>query len=238
MDCQVSAKTSSHFHRCFQKLSSCLIFGRLTENDIVNVSPKPGIVADVKRARILRVRQNGFDVMYHDFEKELVDIERIHQPVKLPWRPEDLRENFIVLRRRLGRSENYIEKDLRVRWRLLNIILFFLTQRGEWRPGHGEETMHMWYDAFDMRDDHEMETIFPQDAVPPQLNFQDLTEDDLVTELRFATFQDWLMEGKFQCEGAQALLHLWMHDLRGQDSDTLRDLFDQLFQKVRGNYFW
>ena len=53
----------------------------------------------------------------------------------------------------------------------------------------------MYYDAFDMRDDHELETIFSEDAVPTQLNFQDLNEDDIVTELPFPLFQDWIVEG-------------------------------------------
>ena len=57
--------------------------------------------------------------------------------------------------------------------------------------------MHMYYDAFDMRDDHDIDVIFPEDAVPTQLNFQDLHEEDNVTEFPFILFQDWLVEGKF-----------------------------------------
>jgi hypothetical protein len=153
--------------------------------------------------------------------------------VQLPWRPEDLLENFIVLRRRIGRTEQHFEKDLRVRRNMLKRILLFLTQRGNWRPGHGEETMHMYYDAFDMRDEHDIDLIFPEDAVPTQLNFKDLHEDDHVTEFRFSLFQDWLVEGKLNCDVAQALLHTWIHDMRGSDSDTLRDYFDQLFDDYK-----
>ena len=42
----------------------------------------------------------------------------------------------------------------------------------------------MYYDGFDMRDEHEIDSIFSEDAVPTQLNFQDFShEDDMVTEL-------------------------------------------------------
>ena len=201
----------------------------LSENDVVNVEPPPGTVGDVKRARIMTVQPSGFDVKYRDYSIEFVKLERIRQRVQLPWRPEDLREHFIVLRRRIGRTEQHLEKDLRVRRKLLKRILLFLTKRGNWRPGHGEETLHMYYDAFDLREDHEIETIFPEDGVPLLLNFQDLREDDFITEISFTQFEDWLIEGKFNCDVAQAMLHTWMHDMQGSTNETLRDFFDQLF---------
>ena len=200
----------------------------LSANDVVNVQPASGSNADVKRARIVSVQNHGFHVEYSDLSRGYVEMERIQQRVKLPWRPEDLRENFIVLRRRIGRSEEHLEKDLRVRRGLLQRILLFLTQRSCWRPGNGEETLHLYYDAFDMRDTHEMQELFPEDAVPTQLNFQNLREEDTLHELRFHTFQDWLVEGKFNCDVAQAMLHTWIHDMRGSDSDTLRDFYDGL----------
>ena len=86
-------------------------------------------------------------MQYSNNYKEFVTFDRIRQRVLLPWKPEDLRENFIVLRRRIGRTEQYLEKDLRVRRNLLRTILLFLTKRGNWRPGHGEETLHMWCEA-------------------------------------------------------------------------------------------
>ena len=123
----------------------------LSPNDIVNVEPAPGVLGNAKRARIAAVQHDGFDVKYADGASEFVTLDRIRQRVQLPCRPEDLRENFIVLRRRIGRTEQHLEKDLRVRRNMLKRILVFLTQRGNWRPGHGEETLHMYYDAFDMR---------------------------------------------------------------------------------------
>ena len=205
----------------------------LSPNDVVNVEPVPGVLGHASRARIISVQHDGFRVEYGDGSFEFVTVDRIRQRVQLPWRPEDLRENFIVLRRRIGRTEQHLEKDLRVRRNMLKRILLFLTQRGNWRPGHGEETMHMYYDAFDMRDEHDIDVIFPEDAVPTQLNFQDLHEEDNVTEFPFTLFQDWLVEGKFNCDVAQAMLHTWIHDLRGNDSDTLRDFFDQLFEDYK-----
>ena len=161
MVCHVFEKNIIAFPQELSEAKQLLNFWTtLQENDVVNVSPKAGSIGDMKRGRILHVRNNGFDVMYHDFQQEFVEVERIQQRVKLPWRPEDLREHFIVLRRRLGRSEHYLEEDLRVRRNLLTRILKSLTLRGEWRPCHGEETMHTNYDAFDIRDAHEMETIF------------------------------------------------------------------------------
>ena len=69
MDCQVFAKHIIAFPQELSEAKQLLNFWTiLIENDIVNVSPKPGIVADVKRGRILHVRHHGFDVMYHDLE--------------------------------------------------------------------------------------------------------------------------------------------------------------------------
>ena len=58
----------------------------------------------------MNVQNDGFDVKYHDGVSEYVTLERIQQRVQLPWRPEDLRENFIVSRRRIGRTEEHFEK--------------------------------------------------------------------------------------------------------------------------------
>lgn len=204
----------------------------ISPSDIVNVEPRSRFLGNAVRARVVAVRPDGFDVQYATGTSEFVKLERIRQRVHLPWRPEDLRDHFIVLRRRIGRTEQHFKEDLRVRRNLLKRILIFLTQRGDWRPGHGGETLHMYYDAFDMRDEHEIESIFPEDAVPTQLNFQDLHEDYIVTELRFALFQDWLVEGKFNCDVAQALLHTWIHDMRGSDNDTLRDFFRSALRRL------
>ena len=88
----------------------------------------------------------------------------------------------------------------------------------------------MYDDAFDMRDDHHIDSIFSEDALPTQLKSQYLHEDDHVTEFRLGLFQDWLVEGKLNCDVAHAMLYTWIHDMHGSDSDTLRDFFDQLFE--------
>ena len=47
----------------------------------------------------------GFDIQYAIGTSELVKLERIRQRVQLPWRPADIQDHFIVLRRRIGRKE-------------------------------------------------------------------------------------------------------------------------------------
>ncbi len=153
-----------------------------------------------------------------------------------PWKPQDLRDHFIVLRRHNARREDYVE-DLRVRRNLLRQLLELLTEEGDWRPGHGTEPLHMYYTDFGLRPKHELEEIFDFDAVPAGLNFQDLDESDWLTELSSSVFQEWLTEGRHNCDVAQALLHTWTHHLQGSASDTLKDFFDQLFQEYAGTRF-
>ena len=85
-------------------------------------------------------------------------------------------------------------EDLRVRREMLRRILLLLTQRGEWRPGHGEEALHLFYGDVDVRAEHEFEEVYPQDEVPATLNFRDLQDTELVHELDVRTFEEWLSE--------------------------------------------
>ena len=208
----------------------------LSENDIVNVHPLDNSDHKVRQARILSVQNHGFKVEYGDDRtEEYVAMERVQQRVKLPWLPVDLRENLIVLRRRIGNSDQF-DEDLRVRRNMLREILLLLTQRGCWRPGHDVETLHIYYDAFDMRTDHEFEELFPEDAVPSQLNFQDLHDEDTLSKVSFNNFQDWLVEGKFNCDIAQGMLHVWMNDFKSSSSDTLRDFYDSLMDEYKEEF--
>ena len=95
----------------------------------------------------------------------------------------------------------------------------------------------MYYTDFDLRPEHELEEIFDFDAVPAVLNFQDLDESDWLTESPSSVFQEWLTEGRHNCDVAQALLHTWTHHLQGSASDTLKDFFDQLFQEYAETRF-
>ena len=200
-------------------------------NDIVNVLPADGAVGaaarDIVRARVVALQDGGFLVELRA-SRVFVPFQRVRQRVVLPWTPQDLRDNFIVLRRRNARRDEYVE-DLRVRRNLLRKILQLLTQTGFWRPGHGKEPLHMYYTDFDLRPEHEVQDIFPEeDGVPAGLNFQDLDDAEWLTEFSPSVFQEWLTEGRHNCDVAQALLHAWTHTMQGSASDTLCDLFDQL----------
>ena len=154
----------------------------LRPGDVVNVEFSVGDTFVVERCRVVGVLPVGFLVERADGQRKEVKMEDVKQRVVLPWKPEDLRDNFIVLRRRNARKEDYVE-DLRVRRDLLRRILLLLTRKGEWRPGHGREALHLFYDEVDLRADHEIEDVFPEDEVPATLNFRDLGEQDLVHEL-------------------------------------------------------
>ena len=200
--------------------------------DLVNVHPAAGSSPGslVLRARVLALQPKGFDVALPDGSQEFVEYARVRQRVRLPWKPQDLHDNFIVLRRRNARREEYVE-DLRVRRNLLRRILKLLTTERDWRKGHGVEPLHMYYVDFDIRSEHELEDIFPMDDVPSALHFRDLDESDYVTELTRNVFQDWLTEGRHNCDVAQALLHTWTHYLQGSANDTLHDFFEQLLEE-------
>ena len=90
------------------------------------------------------------------------------------------------------------------------------------------EALHLFYDGVDLRADHEIEEVFAQDEVPAGLHFRDLEETELVHELDLRTFEEWLAEGRHNCDIAQAVLHAWTSTLRGSQDDTLHDLFSTL----------
>ena len=71
-----------------------------------------------------------------DTEKRIVELKDIEQRVQVPWAPRDLADNFIVFRRRLGRTDEYIEyiEDLRVRRNFVRRILDLLMEPGFYRP--------------------------------------------------------------------------------------------------------
>ena len=90
----------------------------LVPNDVVNVAPADdaadAAAQGVVRARVVALRAAGVLVEHVDATREHVNFARVRQRVRLPRKPEDLRDNFIVLRRRNARREDYVE-DLRVR---------------------------------------------------------------------------------------------------------------------------
>ena len=108
-----------------------------------------------------------------DAEKRIVEVKDIEQRVQVPWKPRDLADNFIVFRRRLGRTEEYIE-DLRVRRNFVRRILDLLMEPGFYRPDQGEQCRHMYYSTCD-RVESNIEEL-PDDGMPPDLHFRDIDE--------------------------------------------------------------
>ena len=125
-------------------------FSSLGENDIVNVrlrsndveteekNEEEDALLPLRRARVLQLLPEGVQVQLDDgeetdAEKRIVELKDIEQRVQVPWKPRDLADNFIVFRRRLGRTEEYIE-DLRVRRNFVRRILDLLMEPGFYRP--------------------------------------------------------------------------------------------------------
>ena len=86
-----------------------------------------------------------------------------------------------------------------------------------------------------VRAEHEFEEVYPQDEVPATLNFQDLQDTELVHELDVRTFEEWLSEGRHNCDIAQALLHVWTSTMRGSHDDTLHDFFTRCWKSSRSS---
>ena len=97
-------------------------------------------------------------------------------------------------------------------------ILEILTKLGDWRPDRCCEPLRMFYTDFDIMPDHEFEEVLPLDGVPAGLNFQSVDDPDHTTLVTRMEFQDWLTEGRQNCDMAQALLSFWVHTMRGNES--------------------
>ena len=79
--------------------------------------------------------------------------------------------------------------------------------------------------------DEEYMQNFPEDDVPTNLNIQDLSAADWPAAFTAESFQDWLCEGRSNCEVAEALLHTWTHHLQ-TDQDCIADFFTGLLAEV------
>ncbi len=81
--------------------------------------------------------------------------------------------------------------------------------------------------------DEELAEYLPDDGIPEGLNIQDVDTEDWATEFTAEAFQDWLYEGRHNCDVAQALLHAWTHNnLRSSDNDTIYDFFHGLLHEL------
>ena len=118
--------------------------------------------------------------------------------------------------------------DLRVRRGLVARILALLTAKGVHREGRGVEARHMYYSNFDVLSPRELEELLPEDAVPEELNFQDIDEELPAVGLSRSMFVDWLVEGRQDCDVARALGQLWVRELRGGANESAEDYFQGL----------
>ena len=121
-------------------------------------------------------------VLHHDVESRM----------RLPWKPVDLQHSLIVLRRRRGASDEYVE-DLRVRRNFVVALLRCLTRLGNWRPNRGEEPMHAYYREFDWLPEEEIQEVLPEDGMPPGLVIHDLAHEEEAPGLSRHVFQEWLL---------------------------------------------
>ena len=198
------------------------------ENDVVNVALSGG-EADLVRARVLEVRPDGFRVeIAGNAEPIVVSPSEVRNRLRLPWRPKDLEHALIVMRRRSGRNNEFVE-DLRVRRPFVVALLRALSKRGPWREHRGIEPMHMYYTEFDWLPDTEIEAVLPEDGLPETLVVQDFDDVHMPAGLTRAAFQDWLHEGRHDCDAAKMMLRYWVQVSRGSCQDTYADFFDQLY---------
>ena len=169
---------------CFpQDLLELKQFNRFLSNvqihDIVNVTIKHPETDELHHHRA-RVRELTADGLLVDVDGEdsplSVPFQHVTQRLKLPWKPVDLHDYFIVFRRRNGEKNEYLE-DLRVRRHFITGILKLLTLQGTWRPHQGEEPLNKWYTGFDWLSDIDIEETFPEDDIPTGIHFESLDED-------------------------------------------------------------
>ena len=73
----------------------------------------------------------------------------------------------------------------------------------------------MYYTEFDWLDEEELATVLPEDGVPESLHIEDLDDEPHVSGMTKQEFQDWIWEGRHDCEVAQAMLRMWLGVLRG-----------------------
>ena len=219
------------FPQELNELKEMLAFmSNLSVNDSVNVriALQPEEPATLRRARIREIHASTFLVeLGDDGSFHTVQCTDIEQRLKLPWKPQLLRDHLIILRRKNANRDDYTE-DLRVRRAVIKRLLQLLTTVAEWRPHCGPEPLHAYYTDFDFMSDAELEEIFPEDDVPEGLHMQDLDPENIQTELSAQDFEDWLSEGMHNCDVAQALMHHWLQTLHSTDQDCLPDFFQQL----------
>ena len=176
---------------------------------------------DVVRARVVAIQRNGILVQVHgETQNRLIDRSAVQARVTLPWKPRDLSHALIVLRRRNRLTDEYID-DLKVRKNFVMELLRCLSELGNWRANCGREPMHKYYTGFDWLDQDTIDELLPDSGIPETLKIEDLDDDALESGFTRAEFQDWLWEGRHDCDVAFAVLRLWTSTLRGNGNATL-----------------
>ena len=118
----------------------------LEVGDIVNVA-RGESRGPPHRARVLELGGANVYVQFSTGESSWVDLSSIHQRIRLPWKPSDLRNQLLIFRRRDTLKDCYIA-DLRVRRNLVCRLLTLLTLPGTWRTDRGVEPLHLYYLLF------------------------------------------------------------------------------------------
>ena len=122
-----------------------------------------------------------------------------------------------------AQRDDYVE-DFRVRRGVIKRLLEYVIQRRHWRTHYEEEHSHSYYVDFDFMSDDELAEVLPEDDVPQGLNMQELDPEHARTDLSGEEFEDWLYEGRHNCDVAQALFHAWSQPhLRATDQDCFND---------------
>ena len=80
----------------------------------------------------------------------------------------------------------------------------------------------------------ETEETFPEDDTPEGIHFETFDEN-CQSNLTFSVdvFLCWLNEGRYSCDVAQTLLHLWAHSLASSKHETLYDFYHQLLEEYK-----
>ena len=71
--------------------------------------------------------------------------------------------------------------------------------------------------------------MLPEDGVPESLVVQDIDAAPEPTGLTRGVFQDWLREGRHDCDAAKEMRRFWFYVRPGSSHDTEADFFDQLY---------
>ena len=93
--------------------------------------------------------------------------------------------------------------------------------------------MHAYYSEFDWLPEEEIAEVLPEDGMPPGLAIHDLAHEEDAAALSRHVFQEWLWEGRHDCDVAVSLLRFWATAVRGSSHDTIADYFDQLLLEYK-----